>query len=128
MLLTLVAATLFVFASACIAELSATSALHVVAPLRLFDPHLAFGALLEFCALGITLEGLVIIARILALLVLLACYVSVPFYPTLQTIVLGASGTVELLRIVFRVIDECVFAIRCRTPGSVAGQGQRLIE
>ena len=128
MLLTLVAAALFVFAATCIAELSATSALHVVAALRLLDPHLAFGALLEFGALGITLEGLVIVARILALLVLFACYVCVPFYPALQTIVLGASRTVELLRIVFRVIDKGIFAVRCRTPGSVAGQGQRLIE
>jgi hypothetical protein len=71
LLLTLVAAALFVFAATCIAELSATSALHVVASLRLLDPHLALGALLEFSALGIALEGLVIVARILALLVLL---------------------------------------------------------
>jgi hypothetical protein len=51
-----------------------------------------------------------------------------PFYPTLQTIVLRASGTVELFRIVIRVVDEGIFAIRCRAPGSVASQGQRLIK
>ncbi len=72
LLLTLVAAALFVFAAACIAELSATSALHVVASLRLLDPHLAFGALLEFRALRIVLEGLVLLLWILGLLVLLA--------------------------------------------------------
>ena len=71
MLLVLVARALFVLTTTCIAELAATSALHVVAPLGLLDPDLAFGALLELSALGVALEGLILVARILALLVLL---------------------------------------------------------
>ena len=71
MLLAFVARALFVFAATCIAELAATPALHVVAPLGLLDPDLAFGALLELSTLGVALEGLVLVARILALLVLL---------------------------------------------------------
>jgi hypothetical protein len=71
LLLAFVARALFVFAATCIAKLAATPALHVVAPLGLLDPYLAFGALLELSALGVGLEGLVLVARVLALLVLL---------------------------------------------------------
>ena len=87
LLLTLVARALFVFATTCIAELTATSALHVVAALRFLDPHLALGALLEFGALRIALEGLILVAWIPAILVLLTGEVGVPFYPTLEAIV-----------------------------------------
>ena len=67
----LVALTLFVDPATLIAELHAASTLHVVAALRLLDPDLAEGALLELRPLHELFKSLILFFRLNAHLVLL---------------------------------------------------------
>ena len=105
--------------TACIAELLATSASHVIAALGFLHPVLAEGALLVFGALNEFFECLLIEIRVLACLVLLASQALVEGCTAVQAIPILANITGEIWTVHSSVENESILAVSTWAPRNV---------
>ena len=108
------AVAVIVDATAFVAELSATTADHVAAAFRLFDPELASVALLEALTLRELYELAVVLVNFRLHLVLMASHAIMIDALAAKTIVLVALRTNELIDPL--IIDERKLAVRRGAP------------
>lgn len=80
-----------------IAEIFTTSALHMVAACRPFDPKVAMRTLFKFASNDVIHKFNIVFVFFLLTLILFTSFICVVFDPTVQTVLNCTNGALELI-------------------------------
>ena len=109
-----------IFASTSITEFISTSACHVVASRRFFNPKFAARTLLVFCTFDKFLESFIVLIRIFRSLIFLAWLTLMVENSALKAIPLHTLYTCEIIAVYSCFIYKCIIAVCGWTPWNIS--------